>query len=261
MAAVLSRPQWVNTGTDCHHTTQYKWHNLDRYGFDNHHYRDVIMDATASQITSLTIVYSTVYSDVDQRKHQSSASQAFVREIHRGPVNSPHKWPVTRKKFPFDDVIMTTKSEPFACHDDVIKWTHFPRYWPFVRGIYRSPVDSPHKGQWHGALMISLIAARRKNWSNNRDAGDLRHQRDHYDVTVMYFGLHCTNLSSYCFIKVIRYRIYPNNPDCLTPLRHLLLTWINFKPTWISTYIEYKVRDEIIYQFPNFNGTTVDVWE
>ena len=70
------------------------------------HYDDVIMGAMASQITSLTFVYSTVYSDADQRKHQSSASLAFVRGIHRGPVNSPHKWPVTRKMFPFDDVIV-----------------------------------------------------------------------------------------------------------------------------------------------------------
>ena len=66
------------------------------------HYNDVIMGALAHQITSLTIVYSIVYSDADQRKHQSSASLAFVR----GPVNSPHKWPVMRKMFPFDDVIM-----------------------------------------------------------------------------------------------------------------------------------------------------------
>ena len=65
------------------------------------------MGAVASQITSLTIFYWTIYSDADQRKHQSSASLAFVRGIHRGPVNSPHKWPVTRKMFPFDDVIMT----------------------------------------------------------------------------------------------------------------------------------------------------------
>ena len=64
------------------------------------------MGAIASEITSLTIVYSTVYSDADQSKHQSSASLAFVREIHRGPLNFPHKWPVTRKMFPFDDVIM-----------------------------------------------------------------------------------------------------------------------------------------------------------
>ena len=70
------------------------------------HYNDVIKGAVASQITSLAIVYSTVDSDADQRKHQSSASLAFVRGIHRGPVNSPRKWPVTRKMFPFDDVIM-----------------------------------------------------------------------------------------------------------------------------------------------------------
>ena len=65
------------------------------------------MTTMASQITSLTIVYSTVYSGGDQRKHESSASLAFVRGIHRWPVNSPHKGPVTRKMFSFDDVIMT----------------------------------------------------------------------------------------------------------------------------------------------------------
>ena len=75
-----------------------------------YHYNDVIMSTTASQITSLTIVYSAVYSGADQSKHQSSASLAFVWGIHRGPVNSPHKWPVTRKMFPFDDVIMSKAS-------------------------------------------------------------------------------------------------------------------------------------------------------
>ena len=63
-------------------------------------------ETIASQITSLAIVYSAVYSDADERKHQSSASLAFVRGVHRGPVNFPHKWPITRKMFPFDDVIM-----------------------------------------------------------------------------------------------------------------------------------------------------------
>ena len=67
-------------------------------------------------------------------------------------------------------------------HDDVIKWKHFPRYWPFVRGIHRSPVNSPHKGQWGGALMFSLICARINGWINNGEAGDLRRHRD---VTVM----------------------------------------------------------------------------
>ena len=70
-------------------------------------------------------------------------------------------------------------------HDDVIKWKHFPRYWPFVRGIHRSPVNSPHKGQWRGAIMFSLICVWINGWVNNREAGDLRRYRAHYDVTVM----------------------------------------------------------------------------
>ena len=70
-------------------------------------YCDVIMVAIASQITSLTIVYLIVYSDADQRKHHNSASLAFVWGIHLGSVNSPHKWPVMRNMFPFDDVIMS----------------------------------------------------------------------------------------------------------------------------------------------------------
>ena len=70
------------------------------------------MASIAAQITSLTIVYSAVYSRPDQTKHQSSASLAFVREIHRGPVNSPHKGPVTRKIVPFDDVIMNQDGKP-----------------------------------------------------------------------------------------------------------------------------------------------------
>ena len=70
------------------------------------HYNDVIMGTIAYQITSLTIVYRTVYSDANQSEHQSSASLAFVRGIHRGPVNFPHKWPVTRNMFLFGDVII-----------------------------------------------------------------------------------------------------------------------------------------------------------
>ena len=70
-------------------------------------------------------------------------------------------------------------------HDDVIKWKRFPRYWPFVRGIHRSPVNSPHKCQWRGALMLTLICAWIHGWVNNRGAGDLRRHRAHYDVIVM----------------------------------------------------------------------------
>ena len=71
-------------------------------------------------------------------------------------------------------------------HDDVIKWKHFPRYWPFVRVIHWSHVSSPHKGQWRGALMFSLICAWINGWVNNREAGDLRRHSAHYDVIVMW---------------------------------------------------------------------------
>ena len=70
-------------------------------------------------------------------------------------------------------------------HDNVIKRKHFPRYWPFVRGIHRSPVNSPHKGQWRGALMLSLICVWINGWVNNREVGDLRRYRAHYDVIAM----------------------------------------------------------------------------
>ena len=75
-------------------------------GSDINDYTDVIVSEMASQITAVSSVYSTVCSGADQRKHQSSASLAFVRGIHRSPVDSPHKEPVTRNMFPFDDVIM-----------------------------------------------------------------------------------------------------------------------------------------------------------
>ena len=66
-----------------------------------------------------------------------------------------------------------------APHDYIMKWKHFPRYWPFVQGIHRSQVNSPHKGQWHGAFMFSLICVWINGWVNNREAGDLRRFRAH----------------------------------------------------------------------------------
>ena len=76
-------------------------------------------------------------------------------------------------------------------HDDIIKCKHFPRHWPFVRGIHRSPVNSPHKGDWRGTLVFSLIYARTNGWMNTRDAGDLRRHRAHYDiiVTIIWFQI------------------------------------------------------------------------
>ena len=93
------------------------------------HRNDVIMSSMASQINSLTIVYPAVYSGEDQRKHQSSASLAFVRENPRSPVNSPHKWPVTPKMFPIDNVIMPKSSMYSSC--DIYLHIHY-RLWLHV---------------------------------------------------------------------------------------------------------------------------------
>ena len=96
--------------------------------------------------------------------------------------------------------LTTTKHQ--KVHDDVIKWKHFPRNWPFVRGIHRSPVNSPHKGQWRGALMFTLICARINGWVNTREAGDLRRYRPHYDVIVMEYRIHTSLGVLFCYAKL-----------------------------------------------------------
>ena len=103
---------------------------------------------------------------------------------------------------------ITTRHEHKKCekYDDVIKWKHFPRNWPFVRGIHRSPVNSPHKGQWRGALMFTLICVWINDWVNNREAGDLRRYRAHCDVIVMIWQQHA--------------RITPYHTECITVTTH-----------------------------------------
>ena len=112
-----------------------------------------------------------------------TAPRLFVQSLFKFSTKKQglpiHKISI-RKKYPFRDLLM----DWLKIHDDVIKWKHFPRYWPFVRGIDRSPMTSPHKGQWSGCLMFSLIYAWINSWVNNREAGDLRRYRAHYDVTV-----------------------------------------------------------------------------
>ena len=126
-----------------------------------------------------------------------------------GTICSGQKRPVIRKLFPWHVVFMKhlQAKKPLSylevpeCrryHDDVIKWKHFPGYWPFARGIHRSPVNSLHKGQWRRALMFSLICAWINGWVNNSEAGDLRRHRAHYDVTLMKRLWSGSSLIRYC---------------------------------------------------------------
>ena len=126
-----------------------------------------------------------------------------------------------------------TSPESALMHDDVIKWKHFPRYWPFVLGIHRSPVNSLHKSQWHGPLMFSLICAWINSWVNNLEAGDLRHHRDHSDVTVMVYRIDCLVedccISSPLAMKIREYCIKPSILFCHVPfhLQSRSVTHIN----------------------------------
>ena len=86
--------------------------------------------------------------------------------------------------------LLTVPTHTRSIHDDVIKWNHFLRYWPSVRWIHRSPVNSPHKGQWRGALMFFFICAWINGRVNNCEASVLRRHRSHYDVTVTHFVTH-----------------------------------------------------------------------
>ena len=97
-----------------------------------------------------------------------------------------HSYSLAEKRAPSHDY----PGEESVNDNDVIIWKHFPRNWPLVRGIPRSPVNSPHKGQWRGALLFSLICVLINDWVNNREAGDLRRQRTHYDVSVMWNRKH-----------------------------------------------------------------------
>ena len=108
-----------------------------------------------------------------------STTEYVTPSVKRGCGNACPKLHWTR----FTDIVS------LSMIIDVIKWKHFPRYWPFVWGIHRSPVNSPHKGQWRGALMFSLICTRINGWVNNGEAGDLRRYRVHYDVIVMDLGM------------------------------------------------------------------------
>ena len=144
-------------------------------------------------------------------------------------------------------------------HDAVIKWKHYPRYWPFVRGIHRSPVNSPHKGQWRGALIFSLIYVWINDWENNREAGDLKRYRAHCDVTVMSLMLTLEyRLMVLMFCMKLTVGIVPdskihgaNMGSCRSQMGLMLAPWIRgVMHDWFISIIPYYNSDNGRYE-PN----------
>ena len=129
--------------------------------------------------------------------------------------------------------ILHENRKPRRYYDDVITWKHFPRYWPFVCGNHQPPVNSPHKVQWRGALMFSLIFAWMNGWVNNRDASDSRRNRAHYDVTVMI--LHWISFN-WGWVVSVNYATIGSN-DGLSSVPYQAIIWIgplviNFNEIW-----------------------------
>ena len=116
-------------------------------------------------------------------------------------------------------------------HDCIIKWKHFLHEWPFVRGIHRSLVNSPHKGQRHRALMFSLICIGINDWVNNRETGDLRCDRAHYDVIIIlevYSSTSNVHCKQYMHIGLLLYILYQENNDIELPTEFgLILIFIH----------------------------------
>ena len=161
-----------------------------------YHHNDVTMGAKASQITSLTIVNSIVNSDADQRKPQSSASLVFVSGIQQGPVNSPHKWPVTRKIFPFDDVIMFIHLLSWWCvfecgyccrifNSSIYLWSLRHSCFDILRTFCELPIDQFYKAP----LMICwfrwwLGADRQQIYNQNRCMSPYGITKPHRNITI-----------------------------------------------------------------------------
>ena len=143
--------------------------------------KDIFFNCNRPMLTNIsqTIIQFKWLGILLQRHHCAFQTQTLKRSRHiHGILTIFVRYLVPQN--------MTSKvTKEIKEHDDVIKWKHFPRYWPFVRGIHRSPVNFPHKVQWRGVLMFSLICTRINGWVNSGEAGDLRRHHAHYDVTVM----------------------------------------------------------------------------
>ena len=146
-----------------------------------------------------------------------------------------------------------------AIHDDVITWKHFLHYWPFVRGIHRWPVDSPHKGQWHGALIFSLICTWTNGWASNQDASDYKCHRAHYDVAVM---LHEAMMAQFINTHTHRYMHHRASMSHYRQVSNIrqLNCW-SLRCSWSIACRRCSNYIFILDLTPGFNGLGKDDWK
>ena len=164
---------------------------LETFGAPNHFYMAIYMLYKFKYIYIYSCPYVTIFVKHVGNQHYSCVSifkhifGSYVFTFHIALLSDVQSATKSLTKQTMSEIYDANGVTSPKLHDDVIKWKHITRYWPFVRGIHRSPVNFPHKGQWRGALMFSLIRAWLNGWVNNRQAGYLRRHRAHYDVTVM----------------------------------------------------------------------------
>ena len=147
-------------------------------------------------------------------------------------------------------------------HDDVIKLKYFPHYWSFVRGIHRSHVNSPHKGQWRGALMFSLVCAWMNGWVNNGKAGDLRRQRAHYDAFVMSALCHWAThwWINFSTMNVTQYPVLHSTCPCYLNTFRYLCSRISYLCTswwFIALFSKWILRQISQLSFLKYMGPCV----
>ena len=140
---------------------------------------DSVWTWTVGTVSNIESVKGTWDEECHGLRRKDTVSNGFLGLAVKPPLLN-HQW-----VYDWVRNFVHTNSGMWLLHDDVIKWKLVPRYWPFVQGIHRSPVNSPHKGQWRRTLMFSLICAWINSWVNSHEVGNLRRHRSHCDAIVM----------------------------------------------------------------------------
>ena len=229
---------------------------------------NIVSSKEKQSISSDTIQQTDVPSyNTQQKRHQN------VNTIYDDETTAIAACPVVPDIAPVNGAIIINTDDrhnvwPEAVrrmHDDVIKWKHFPRYWPFVRGIHRLLVNSPQKGEWCGALMFSLICVWINGWVNNREAGDLRRDRAHYEVIVMVWivcpwyivklSWHCDAVRGPAYLSTLipqmaYSRRYQSSNEPLLAYSSLRDCLLNISTDNSQSFVKKKKNTHILFKIP-----------